>query len=103
MGLFKKKKSKKNANRGRFERIEVGGKTLPVLNFYLYTSKEDNKRYIELTAVEEMPELHFSEITMHVILSTKKLTLTGAFVDAFPKGRFKVYKFEVLKLDEYYI
>lgn len=103
MGLFDKKKQKKKANRGKFERIEVGGKTLPVLSFYLFTSKEDGKRYIELTAMEEMPELHFSEVEMNVFMTTKKLTLTGAFTDAFPKGRFKIYKFEVLKLNEFYI
>lgn len=100
---FKKKKNKKNATRGQFEKIEVSGKTLPVLNFYLFTNKDENKRYMELASVEELPELHFSEVTMDVFLTTKKLTAKGAFVDAFPKGKFKVYKFEILEINEYYI
>lgn len=103
MGLFKKKNNKKKANKGKFERIEVEGQKLPILNFYLFTSKEDSKRYIELMTIDEVPALHFSEVIMNVILSTKKLTLTTAFKDAYPKGRFKVYKFEVLNLNEYYI
>lgn len=100
---FKKKKQKKNAGRGQFEKIEVGGKTLPVLNFYLFTNKNENKRYMEIASVDELPELHFSEVTMDVYLTTKKLTAKGAFVDAFPKGKFKIYKFEILEINEYYI
>ncbi len=106
MGLFdklKKKKKKKNASRGQFERIEINGKTLPVLNFYLFTNKDENKRYMELASFEEMPELHYSEVTMEVYLTTKKLIATGAFVEAFKKGKFKVYKFEILEINEYYI
>lgn len=103
MKFFKKKKKNTNTTRGKFERIEINGKSLPVLNFYLFTNKYENKRYMELTSKEELPELHFSEITMDVILTTKKLTATGKFNDAFPKGKFKVYKFEILELKEYYI
>lgn len=100
---FKEKKKKKNASRGQFEKIIVSGKTLPVLNFYLFTSKEDNKRYIELAAMEELPELHYSEVEMEVVLTTKKLAVKAGFNDAFPKGKFRVYKFEVLDIHEYYI
>lgn len=106
MGLFdkiRKKKKKPNTTRGKFERIEIDGVTLPVLNFYLFTNKDENKRYMELTAKDEIPELHFSEVTMNVVLTTKKLTATGKFTDAFAKGKFKVYKFEILDLKEYYI
>lgn len=106
MDFFKKlkeKKKKKKSNRGQFERIVVGEKTLPVLNFYLFTSKEDNKRYIELASIEELPELHFSEVSMDVILTSKKLSVKAAFNNAFPKGRFKIYKFEVIDINEYYI
>ena len=103
MGLFGRKEKKKKTNRGKFERLEVGGKALPVLNFYLFTAKEDGERYIELTALEELPELHFSEVEMTVILSTKKLAITANFVDAFPKGRFKVYKFKIADIREFYI
>ena len=98
---FKEKKKKKQASRGQFERIAVGDKTLPVLN--LFTSKEDGKRYIELASIEELPELHFSEVAMEVILTTKKLAVKAGFNDAFSKGRFKIYKFEVLDINEYYI
>lgn len=101
---FKKKKKKNNnATRGKFERIEINGESLPVLNFYLFTNNDEKKRYMEITSTEEIPALHYSEVTMNVILSTKKLTATGKFADAFPKGRFKVYKFEILELKEYYI
>ena len=100
---FKKKKKKKNASRGQFERIEVGGKTLPVLNFYLFTNKDENKRYMEIAAFDELPELHYLEVIMDVFLTTKKLTAKGAFVEAFKKGKFKVYKFEILEINEYYI
>ncbi len=106
MGLFdkfKKKKKKQNTTRGKFERIEIDGVTLPVLNFYLFTNNDEGKRYMELTSIDELPELHYSEVTMDVILSTKKLTATGKFTDAFSKGKFKVYKFEILDLKEYYI
>lgn len=103
MGLFQRKGKKKKTNRGKFEKLEVGGKALPVLNFYLFTAKEDGERYIELTALEELPELHFSEVEMSVILSTKKLAITANFVDAFPKGRFKVYKFKIADIREFYI
>lgn len=103
MGLFKKKPKKSNATRGKFERIEINGKTIPVLNFYLFTNQDENKRYMEITSLDELPELHYSEVTMDVILTTKKLTATGKFTDAFPKGKFKVYKFEILQLNEYYI
>lgn len=99
----KEKKKKKNASRGQFEKIIVGEKTLPVLNFYLFTSKEDNKRYIELAAMEELPDLHFSEVDMEVVLTTKKLSIKAGFSDAFSKGKFKIYKFEVLDIHEYYI
>lgn len=106
MGLldkFKKKKKKPNTTRGKFERIEIDGKKLPVLNFYLFTNNDEQKRYMEITSYDEIPELHYSEVTMDVILSTKKITATGKFADAFPKGKFKVYKFEILELKEYYI
>lgn len=106
MELFKKfkdKKKKKSASRGQFERIVVGEKTLPVLNFYLFTSKEDGKRYIELAAMEELPELHFSEVDMEVVLTTKKLSIKAGFRDAFQKGKFKIYKFEVIDIHEFYI
>ena len=106
MNLFKKLKEKKKKNaasRGQFEKIVVGEKTLPVLNFYLFTSKEDGKRYIELAAMEELPELHFSEVEMEVVLTTKKLSIKAGFTDAFPKGKFKIYKFEVLDIHEFYI
>ncbi|MBR2079887.1 MAG: hypothetical protein IJ962_06665 [Clostridia bacterium] len=100
---FKEKKKKKQASRGQFEKIVVGEKTLPVLNFYLFTSKEDSKRYIELAAMDELPDLHFSEVDMEVVLTTKKLSIKAGFSDAFSKGRFKIYKFEVLDIHEYYI
>lgn len=100
---FKEKKKKKSASRGQFEKILVSGKTLPVLNFYLFTSKDDNKRYVELASMEELPELHFSEIEMEVMLTTKKLAIKAGFNDAFSKGRFKIYKFEVLDIHEFYI
>lgn len=100
---FKEKKKKKQASRGQFEKIVVGEKTLPVLNFYLFTSKEDSKRYIELAAMDELPDLHFSEVDMEVVLTTKKLAIKAGFSDAFSKGRFKIYKFEVLDIHEYYI
>lgn len=101
--LKKKKKKKNNETRGKFERIEVNGKALPILNFYLFTNNEEQKRYMEITSYEEIPDLHYSEVTINVILTTKKLTATGKFADAFPKGKFKVYKFEILDLKEYYI
>lgn len=100
---FKEKKKKKNASRGQFERIVVGDKTLPVLNFYLFTSKENNKRYIELAAMDELPELHYSEVDLEVVLTTKKLAVKAGFADAFSKGKFKIYKFEVIDIHEYYI
>ena len=103
MGIFNKKKKKKNTNRGKFERIVVNGKALPVLNFYLFTASEDGKQYVELTSMEELPELHFTEVSMEIILSTQKLTVKGSFVDAYPKGRFKIYKFQALDIHEYYI
>lgn len=106
MDLFKKfkdKKKKKKSSRGQFERIVVNGNTLPILNFYLFTSKENNKKYIELAAMEELPDLHFSEVEMEVVLTTKKLAVKAAFDDAFPKGKFKIYKFEVIEINEYYI
>ena len=99
----KEKKKKKNSSRGQFEKIVVGGKTLPVLNFYLFSSKEEQKTYVELAAMEELPELHYQEVDMEVVLTTKKIAIKASFNDAFPKGRFKVYKFEVLELNEYYI
>lgn len=100
---FKKKKKKPNTTRGKFERIEINGETLPVLNFYLFTNNDEMKRYMEITSTQEIPALHYSEVTMDVILTTKKLTAKGKFAEAFPKGRFKVYKFEILELNEYYI
>ncbi len=100
---FKEKKKKKNSSRGQFEKIVVNGKTLPILNFYLFTSKENNKKYIELAAMEELPDLHFSEVEMEVVLTTKKLAVKAGFDDAFPKGKFKIYKFEVIEINEYYI
>lgn len=103
MGFFKEKKKKKNATQGKYEKIEVGGEKLPVLSFYLFTQKDDGKRYIELTAAEELEALHFSEVEMVIYLSTKKLIINGIFEKAFAQGKFKVYKFEVAKLNEYYI
>ena len=103
MGLFNKKKKKKNTNCGKFERIESNGKALPILNFYLFTSKDDGLRHIELSALDEIPELHFTEVEMSVILSTKKLEVKAAFEDAFSKGRFKIYKFRIIDIKEFYI
>ena len=110
MDLFKKfkekreaKKKKNKSSRGQFEKIVVAGKTLPVLNFYLFTSNEEQKRFVELAAMEELPELHFSEVDMEIYLTTKKLSVKGNFNDAFPKGKFRIYKFEVIEIHEYYI
>lgn len=110
MDFFKKykekkqeKKKKTKASRGQFEKIVVADKTLPVLNFYLFTSKQEQKRFVELAAMEELPELHFSEVDMEVFLTTKKLKIKGAFNDAFPKGKFRIYKFEIIEISEYYI
>ena len=110
MELFKKfkdkreaKKKQKKASRGQFEKIVVGGKTLPVLNFYLFNAKDEGKRYVELASVEELPELHYSEVDMEIFLTTKKLTVKGKFNNAFPKSKFKIYKFEVLDMREFYI
>ena len=100
---FKEKKKKKKASRGQFEKIVVNNNTLPILNFYLFTSRENNKQYIELAAMEELPDLHYSEVEMEVMLTTKKLKIKAAFDNAFPKGKFKVYKFEVITINEYYI
>ena len=100
---FKKKKKKKNTSRGQFERIEVGGKTLPVINFYIFSNKDKNKRYMEIASFEEMPELHFSEVTMEVYLTTKKLIAKGAFEEAYKKGKFRIYRFEILEINEFYI
>lgn len=97
------KKKKNKSSRGQFEKISVGGKTLPVLNFYMFFSKEEQKRFVELASVEELPELHYSEVNMDVFLTTKKLAIKGKFEDAFPKGKFKIYKFEILEISEYYI
>ena len=97
------KKKKNKATRGQFEKIVVADRTLPVINFYLFSSKEEQKRYVELAAMEELPELHFSEIDMEVFLTTKKLKIKAAFNDAFPKGKFRIYKFEILEINEYYI
>lgn len=99
----KEKKKKKNSSRGQFEKIVVSEKTLPVLNFYLFSSKEEKKTYVELAAMEEIPELHFSDVEMEVVLTTKKLAIKAKFFDAFPKGKFRVYKFEILEINEYYI
>lgn len=96
-------KKKKKTSRGKFEKLEVGGEMLPVHSFYLYTSKDDGKRYIELTAAQELPQLHFSEVKLDVFMSTKKLSAFASFVDAFAKGSFKIYKFAVLSIEEYYI
>ena len=110
MDLFKKfkdkreaKKKQKKASRGQFEKIVVGGRTLPVLNFYLFSAKDQGKRFVELASVEELPELHYSEVEMEIFLTTKKLAVKGRFENAYPKGRFKVYKFEVLDMREFYI
>lgn len=97
------KKKKAKSTRGQFEKIVVGGNTLPILNFYMFTSKEQQKRYVELASVDELPELHYSEVNMDVYLTTKKLAIKARFEDAFPKGKFKVYKFEILEISEYYI
>ncbi len=97
------KKKKNRASRGQFEKIVVADRTLPVLNFYMFTSKEEQKRFVELASMEELPELHYSEVNMEVFLTTKKLAIKAKFEDAFPKGKFKVYKFEILEINEYYI
>ena len=97
------KKKKNKASRGQFEKIVVAEKTLPVINFYLFNSKAEQKRYVELAALEELPELHYSEVEMEVFLTTKKLRIKAAFNDAFPKGKFRIYKFEILEINEYYI
>lgn len=97
------KKKKNRASRGQFEKIVVADRTLPVLNFYMFTSKEEQKRFVELASMEELPELHYSEVNMEVFLTTKKLAIKAKFEDAFPKGKFKVYKFEILEISEYYI
>lgn len=101
--LKNKKKKKKKSSSGQFEKIVVSGKSLPILNFYLFTAAEDKKQYIELASIDELPELHYSEVEMEVYLTTKKLNIKVAFDDAFPKGRFKIYKFLVLEISEYYI
>lgn len=97
------KKKKNKASRGQFEKIVVGGNTLPILNFYMFTSKEQQKRFVELASVDELPELHYSQVNMEVFLTTKKLTIKAKFEDAFPKGKFKIYKFEILEINEYYV
>ncbi len=107
MDLFKKfkekKKKKKNTERGQFKKIIVGGNVQKASNFYLYKAKNEDCVYVEIAAAEELPDLHYSEVEMEVILSTKKLTVKAEYNDAYTKGKFKVYKFIVLDLHEYYI
>lgn len=104
MGLFKKKKEKKpNRQNGQFERIEVGGETVPLTNVYIYTDKATGERMMETAGLEEVPQLHFSEVEMDLFFTTKKVHVKAAFRDAFPKGRLRIYKFAVLELKEYYI
>ncbi len=100
---FKKRREKVKANRGRFERVEVGGEALPIMNFYIYTSRNDSKRHIELASNEELTALHFTEVEMNVVLPVKRLVIKARFEDAFQKGKFKIYKFLVLDEKEYYI
>ena len=69
----------------------------------MFTSKEEQKRFVELASIDELPELHYSEVSMDVYLTTKKLTINAKFEDAFPKGRFKIYKFQILDIKEFYI
>ncbi len=103
MKFFEKRKKKKNATRGRFQKIEIDGKALPILNFYLFFDKDKNRQFAEIAAADEIPELHFSSVTMTVFLSDKKMTITGNFDSAYAKGKFKIYKFEITELKEYYI
>ncbi len=107
LGFFKKlkekKQRKKNTERGQFKKIVVKGNAQKASNFYLYKSKTDDLVYVEIAANEELPDLHFSEVEMEVFMSTKKLSIKAEYNDAYTKGKFKVYKFIVLDLHEYYI
>ena len=102
MGLISKKRRKKKANKGMFEKITVAGKALPVLNFFLYSDSKSPDRYIELAAENEIPALHFSEIQMDIFLTSKQLHLDVSFCDAYADGKFKIYKFKVNSLKEYF-
>ena len=75
--LKKLKDRKKTRQNGKFELVEVGG--------------------------EEVPQLHFSEVEMDLYFATKKIHLKASFRDAFPKGKLRVYKFEVEDVKVFYI
>lgn len=102
MGIISKKRKKKKANKGMFEKITVNGNVLPVLNFFLYNDSKSGDRYIELASKNEIPDLHFSEIQMDIFLTSKQLHLNVTFFDAYADGKFKIYKFKVESLKEYF-
>ena len=104
MALIKKLKDrKKNRQNGKFDRVEVGGEVVPLTNVYLYVDKQTGAHMMEVAGLEEVPQLHYSEVEMDLFFPTKKLHLKAEYRDAFPKGRLRVYKFEVTDVKEFYI
>ena len=102
MSIFKKKQKKKRSD-GMFERIEIGGRTVPVAQFYMYVEKSSGTRFIELAALEEIPEFHFTEVEFDAVLSEKRLHIKASFSDAYEKARYKVYKFTVSDVSVFFI
>ena len=91
MPFGKKKNTRKNASSGVFEKIEVGGEEVAISNFYMYTDNKTGEKYCELAARDKVVQLHFTEVEMTVFLTTQKLEIKAAFVDAYQHSKFKIY------------
>ena len=99
---IKKSKKRKNADRGSFEQLLVGDTAVPVFNVFIHTDKETKKLYIELATVDTIEELHYNNVDLTLRTREKDVKINADFVDAYQKKRFKVYTFEIKKMNEFY-
>ena len=99
---IKKTKKRKNADRGSFEQLLVGDTAVPVFNVFIHTDKETKKQYIELATVDTIEELHYNNVDLTLRTREKDVKINADFADAYQKKRFKVYTFEIKKMNEFY-
>ncbi|MCR5041214.1 MAG: hypothetical protein K6C36_03815 [Clostridia bacterium] len=99
--MFKKKKKNKKADREIFKSLTANGVEVPVMDLQI-TKDDEGEPIIKLICREAIEALHFDEIDFVMKTDKKCLKLGGAFRDAYPIKKFKVYVFDLTNYEQYF-
>lgn len=100
--MFGKKKKKKKKPVERIGSLTANGVEIEVVNFSLTKNKDGSPR-LEVRTTDVCEALHYDEIDFELKASNKHISIKAKFKEPISEKHYKLYVFDIIDFNQYYI